>query len=199
MSILSPLDWIAVSWFVLAWAGYSIMIELTPLGRRSLNARMHRHREGWMRQMLGREMRMVDGQIMGSLQNGTAFFASTSLLAIGGSLALLRAAPDISQMYAALPLGIQPSPGLLEIKIGGLLVIFIYAFFKFAWSYGCSIMPRSCSARRRPPATKTSAAPRPQSSASPAWSRSPAATSIAASAPSSSRSAISAGSSTAGC
>jgi uncharacterized membrane protein len=131
----TPLDWIAIGWFALAWAGYSVMIERTPLGRRGLNARMHRHRESWMRQMLHRENRIMDGQIMASLQNGTAFFASTSLLAIGGSLALLRSAPDITQIYASLPFGVQPSPGLLEVKIGGLLIIFIYAFFKFAWSY----------------------------------------------------------------
>jgi uncharacterized membrane protein len=132
---LTPLDWIAIGCFVLAWAGYSLMIEFSPLGRRGLNARMHRHREQWMHQMLNRENRIMDGQIMASLQNGTAFFASTSLLAIGGSLALLRSAPDVTQIYASLPFGVQPSPGLLEVKIGGLLIIFIYAFFKFAWSY----------------------------------------------------------------
>lgn len=131
----STLDWIAILWFVLAWAGYSIMSELSPTGRRGLNARMHRYREQWMHNMLTRENRIMDGQIMASLQNGTAFFASTSLLAIGGSLALLRSAPDVSHIYTALPFGNPPSPGLLEVKIGGLLIIFIYAFFKFAWSY----------------------------------------------------------------
>ncbi len=131
----STLDWIAISWFVLAWAGYSAMTELSATGRRGLNARMHRYREQWMREMLARENRIMDGQIMASLQNGTAFFASTSLLAVGGSLALLRSTPDVSHIYAALPFGSQPEPGLLEVKIGGLLVIFIYAFFKFAWSY----------------------------------------------------------------
>src|SRR4029078_10798392 len=131
----STLDLIAIFWFVLAWAGYSVMSELSPTGRRGLNARMHRYREQWMHHMLTRENRIMDGQIMASLQNGTAFFASTSLLAIGGSLALLRSAPDVSHIYTALPFGNPPSPGLLEVKIGGLLIIFIYAFFKFAWSY----------------------------------------------------------------
>jgi uncharacterized membrane protein len=135
MLVITTVDWIAIGWFVLAWAGYSLTMELTPLGRSALNARMHRHREGWMREMLARENRIMDGQIMASLQNGTAFFASTSLLAIGGSLALLRSAPDVTQIYASLSFATQPSPGLLEVKIGGLLVIFIYAFFKFAWSY----------------------------------------------------------------
>ena len=135
MSVLSLLDWFAIAWFVLAWAGYSFMIEMTPLGAGGLNASMNRHREGWMQEMIQRDNRIMDGQIMGSLQNGTAFFASTSLLVVGGALALLRSAPDVAQMYAELPFGSKPTAGLIEIKTGGLLVIFIYAFFKFAWSY----------------------------------------------------------------
>jgi uncharacterized membrane protein len=34
-----------------------------------------------------------------------------------------------------LPLGIQTSRGLWEVKAMGLTVIFVYAFFKFAWAY----------------------------------------------------------------
>lgn len=131
----TSLDLLAFAWFLLAWAGYSVMIEWTSFGRKGLNNRMHRYREDWMREMLSREMRMVDGQIIGSLQNGTAFFASTSLLAIGGTLALMRSASDIMDIFAALPFGIRPTAGALEMKIIGLLVIFIYAFFKFSWSY----------------------------------------------------------------
>ncbi|HWK86530.1 MAG TPA: DUF599 family protein [Xanthobacteraceae bacterium] len=135
MYVLSLLDWFAIAWFVLAWAGYSVMMEMTPVGAGGLNASMNRYRSGWMQEMVQRDNRIMDGQIMASLQNGTAFFASTSLLAVGGALALLRSAPDVAQMYTQLPFAEKPSAGLLEIKTGGLLVIFIYAFFKFAWSY----------------------------------------------------------------
>ena len=78
---------------------------------------------------------MVDMQIMASLQNGTAFFASTSLIAIGGGLALLRATNDALAVLRELPVDLTPSPALWEIKCVGLILIFIYAFFKFAWSY----------------------------------------------------------------
>ena len=78
---------------------------------------------------------MVDMQIMASLQNGTAFFASTSLLAIGGGLALLRATNDALAVLRELPVDLTPSPALWEIKCVGLILIFIFAFFKFAWSY----------------------------------------------------------------
>ena len=67
------------------------MVEWGRRRHGGLNARMHRYREMWMRRALCRETRMVDMQIIAALQNGTAFFASTTLLAIGGSLTLLRA------------------------------------------------------------------------------------------------------------
>ncbi len=62
------------------------------MSRRGLNAIMDGYRETWMRRMLAREQRMVDMQIMAALQNGTAFFATTSLFAIGGALTILRQA-----------------------------------------------------------------------------------------------------------
>jgi uncharacterized membrane protein len=70
-----------------------------------------------------------------SLQNGTAFFASTSLFAVGGGLALLRSTNDALAVLGALPINLSPSPALWEIKCVGLVLIFIYAFFKFAWAY----------------------------------------------------------------
>ncbi|MCC6947033.1 MAG: DUF599 family protein [Bradyrhizobiaceae bacterium] len=129
------LDIIAFAWFVVAWAGYGALMEWSALGRHSLNHRMDVYRAEWTRRMLAREMRMVDGQIMGSLQNGTAFFASTSLVVIGGVFALLRAAEDVLQIFATLPFGIETTRAVWETKVLGLLVIYIYAFFKFSWSY----------------------------------------------------------------
>ena len=131
----TPLDLSALAWFVTAWTGYAVLLEYVPHRREGLNARMNRYREVWMRRMLDREMRMVDMQVMAALQNGTAFFASTSLFAIGGALTLLRSTDEMLQVIATLPLGIQMTRTLWEIKAIGLAVIFVYAFFKFAWSY----------------------------------------------------------------
>jgi uncharacterized membrane protein len=128
-------DTIAVTFFVVEWLVYGLTLEHSSYGRDSLSARMHRYREVWVRNILDREARMVDMQIMASLQNGTAFFASTSLIAIGGGLALLRATHDALAVLRELPVDLTPSPALWEIKCVGLILIFIYAFFKFAWSY----------------------------------------------------------------
>ena len=128
-------DIIAVSFFILEWSVYAVTLEHTSYGRDSLSARMHAYREVWIRRMLDRQARMVDMQIMASLQNGTAFFASTSLLAIGGALALLRSTNEALAVLRALPIDLSPSPALWEIKCVGLILIFIYTFFKFAWAY----------------------------------------------------------------
>jgi len=128
-------DIAAVAFFALEWTVYAITLEHTAYGRDSLSARMHIYREVWVRNLLNREARMVDMQIMASLQNGTAFFASTSLIAIGGALALLRSTNDALAVLGALPIDLTPSPALWEVKCVGLILIFIYTFFKFAWAY----------------------------------------------------------------
>jgi uncharacterized membrane protein len=128
-------DILAVGFFVLEWTVYAVTLEHTAYGRDSLSARMNVYREVWVRRMLDRDARMVDMQIMASLQNGTAFFASTSLIAVGGGLALLRATNEALAVLGALPIDLSPSPALWEIKCVGLILIFVYAFFKFAWSY----------------------------------------------------------------
>ncbi|MEH2570587.1 DUF599 domain-containing protein [Bradyrhizobium sp. AZCC 2289] len=128
-------DIAAVAFFTLEWTVYAITLEHTAYGRDSLSARMHIYREVWVRNLLNREARMVDMQIMASLQNGTAFFASTSLIAVGGALALLRSTNDALAVLGALPIDLTPSPALWEVKCVGLVLIFIYTFFKFAWAY----------------------------------------------------------------
>jgi uncharacterized membrane protein len=132
---LHPADWLAFIYFLAAWVGYSILVELTPHGRQSLNSLMNGYRDTWMEELLARETRIVDSQVTAALQNGTAFFASTSLLAIGGVLAMLRSSEQVVSVVAWLPFSEAPTQSQWEVKLLGLTVIFVYAFFKFAWSY----------------------------------------------------------------
>ena len=197
---VQPPDLIALAWFVIAWTGYAILLEYVPHARAGLNARMNGFREVWMRRMLDREMRMVDMQIMAALQNGTAFFASTSLIAIGGALTIVRSTDDVLNVVATLPIGIQTTRMLWEMKAIGLAVIFVYAFFKFAWSYRLFNYVAILLGAMPPPAEKdTRGGAKRTSNAPPGCSRRPGGISITASARSSSRSAISAGSSARRC
>ncbi len=133
MQGFSYLDAGALAFFAAAWASYHVFIERD--GGMGLNHIMNGYRLRWMMEMADRDQRMVDSGIMATLQNGTAFFASTSLLAIGGTITLLRSTDDVQRVFSDLPLGLVASRGLFELKIIGLLIIFGYAFFKFAWAY----------------------------------------------------------------
>src|SRR6185369_8425267 len=110
-------------------------VELMPKNKPSLNELMNQYRLIWMQRMLNREARMVDMQVMATLVNGTAFFATTALFAIGGSLTVLRSPDEMLNVLATLPFGTPTTRLAWEIKAVGLAVIFVYAFFKFAWSY----------------------------------------------------------------
>jgi uncharacterized membrane protein len=134
MLSFSTFDLVALAWFIAAWVGYAAAIE-HGWGRRGLNSLVNVYRDVWMQRLLTREMRMVDGQVTASLQNGTAFFASTSLIAIGGTLAMLRSSDEMLQLVSELPFGTVTTRLQWEAKLMGLAIIFAYAFFKFAWSY----------------------------------------------------------------
>ena len=62
-------DILAITFFILEWSVYAYTLERTSYGQDSLSARMHAYREKWIRRVLERDARMVDVQIMISLQN----------------------------------------------------------------------------------------------------------------------------------
>lgn len=129
------LDGLALLWFLAAWFSYGYALDSARFREKSLTHRMNLERTRWMHVLAERNNRIVDAALMGSLQNGTAFFASTSLLAIGGALAILRSTDEALHLFQALPFGLETTRAMWELKSIGFAVIFIYAFFKFAWAY----------------------------------------------------------------
>ncbi|MGU3540349.1 DUF599 domain-containing protein [Methylobacterium sp. A54F] len=131
----SLVDFGALLFFVAAWVGYGLSVGRMRGRLVSLSQIMNRQRETWARQMVVRDNRVVDTTINASLQNGTAFFASTTLIALGGVLTLSRSGDDVLTLFGTLPFGTIASRTTWEVKVAGLAVVFVYAFFKFAWAY----------------------------------------------------------------
>ena len=97
---------------------------------------MNRYRGLWMERMLAREARMMDGQII----TGVAERNRVLRLDIadragrrGDAVPLARRHADDRRRAAVRTAG-QSYPQW-EVKVIGLMIIFIYAFFKFAWAY----------------------------------------------------------------
>lgn len=137
-------DLLALGFFLGVWAFFSLAADGKVFRRISLTTAMNAQREAWMRTMAKRELRMIDTSIMIGLQQGTAFFASSSIFAIGGCFALLGASNHVLAVVSTLPYVGTPAQGVFEAKIVGLIALLAYAFFKFGWSYRlfnyCSIL-----------------------------------------------------------
>jgi uncharacterized membrane protein len=138
------LDYAAVAWFLSCWFGYTLAADHSPLRRHSMTAAMSGYRRRWMSTMLERENRVVDTTVIGNLLQGTAFFASTTIFAIGGLLAALGATDSAIEILRDLPFAVAPSRSALELKVLLLITTLVFAFFKFAWSFRlfnyCSVL-----------------------------------------------------------
>ena len=132
---LSTADLAALAFFLVAWLLHTFASDGKLVSRVSLTTAMNAQRQAWMRTMAEREIRIVDTAIMSGLQQGTAFFASSSLIAIGGCFALLGASDRVLEVLSDLPLGDAPSRAAFQIKVFGLVLILAFSFFKFGWAY----------------------------------------------------------------
>jgi uncharacterized membrane protein len=134
MSEIPSSDILSLIWFVVIWVGYTWYADRGAWRQRSLRAVMHAHREEWMRQMVLRDNRVADVNIMRNLLQGVSFFASTTLLILAGLLAILGASDRGIEIVRALPFAAATTPGQWELKLLVLGVIFVHAFFKFTWA-----------------------------------------------------------------
>jgi uncharacterized membrane protein len=144
MDDFTQIDILAVLWFLLCWIGFVLFADRSRFSTRSMNRTMNGYRQRWMEEMLKRENRVVDTQIIGNQLNGAAFFASTMILLVGGLFALLGATDKAITVFEALHFIETPTLLAWEVKILLLIIIFIYGFFKFAWSFRifnfCSVL-----------------------------------------------------------
>ena len=129
------LDFVAFGWFLICISGYWFCGRINAIGRRSIMSEVQKQRVLWMRNMMAREVRLMDMHLIGQLSSGHAFFASTSIIVIGGLAAAFSAADHVKVLMESFPMVAKGSLPLWEAKILVLMVLFIHAFFQFAWAF----------------------------------------------------------------
>ncbi|MEM9785644.1 MAG: DUF599 domain-containing protein [Pseudomonadota bacterium] len=143
IALLAPLDFVAVGTIVACWFIIGWMIEHPGAKRPSVTMLMSHRRRDWMKVFVTRDPRIFDSQILGGLRQGTAFFASTCLLAIGGVLALVGNTAPLQGVAAEVTE--MPVPVLIwQLKLGLVALFLTNAFLKFVWAnrvFGyCAVM-----------------------------------------------------------
>ena len=127
-------DVIAFFWLFVCWAGYNVMTDRRARSGQSLVGVMHQYRLRWMERMLERDNRILDINIVGTHLRSDALFASTSIFIMAGVVAILGALDPARELLSELSFVVSASRAMWEVKLLLLLMIFVYAFFKFAWS-----------------------------------------------------------------
>ena len=134
VSFLPWTDWLALAAYFSAWIGYAHFARQRAPVKASLLATTNRIRRQWMLQATYREQRILDGQVMQNLSTSPSFFASTTILIIGGLLAALGASEKASELVREIPFAARTTALVFDFKLLLLIGLFIYAFFRFTWS-----------------------------------------------------------------
>ena len=138
------LDVFAFVFFLVAWVGYATFATRYGTTVPSLQTSMDGYRRTWMVRMIERDNRMVDVNIMRNLTRSSQFFASTTMLILGALVALMGYVQQALDVVSGLPFTVKGTQRAIEIKMLLLVIIFVYAFFKFSWGIRqlnfCSIL-----------------------------------------------------------
>jgi len=130
-------DWqeiLALVFFLVCWIGYARYAEHEDRIDKSLLAVTNRYRTQWMHEMLKRDNRSVDAIMIGNLQRSITFFASTTMFIVAGLMTMLSYHDRVNAIVGVIPFAKQSNGFFWEMKIFVLIIIFIYAFFKYTWS-----------------------------------------------------------------
>lgn len=149
MDRLAPfttLDFAALTLLLVLWLGIGWRIEHSGTRHPSTSMLMARYRRDWMREMVSRQPRIFDAQILATLRQGTAFFASTCVIALGGTLALIGNADRVAGLAEDITRTGHPEV-IWEIKLMVPAFFLTNGFLKFVWSnrlFGyCSVLMAS--------------------------------------------------------
>lgn len=131
---LNTVNLIAVAWFLICYRGYFQYTKLKSRKHPTLAFAMHRHRREWIRMALTRDNRIADTNIIANLERNVSFFASSTLLILAGLVTILGSSDTMTLLLDEVPFSEPAQRGEWELKILLLIILFVYAFFKFTWS-----------------------------------------------------------------
>ena len=143
MTLFTTLDLLAAGLLFGSWVLIGLIIENPLKTRPSVSVLMEEYRRDWMVQLISRDPRIFDAQTLATLRQGTSFFASATMIAIGGSFALLGNMERFIGVAADITLERDPAI-VWEVKLLVILFFLASAFLKFVWSHRlfgyCSVL-----------------------------------------------------------
>ncbi len=141
LASIRGLDLAMLGLLVAAWVLSGWVSEHPPRRLPSVSYAMEEYRRDWMRTFVTRQPRIFDATLIDSLRQGTAFFASACMIAIGGGVAMIGNAAAVQRLTDELPLSAGPDVALKMLPV---IVFLANALLKFVWAHRlfgyCSIL-----------------------------------------------------------
>lgn len=142
-AFFSHFDLAALAVLIILWVGVGWRIEHPGARHPSTSVLMADYRRDWMKEMVTRQPRVFDAQTLNILRQGAAFFASTCMIALGATIAMIGNADQIASVAKDITQTNQPAI-VWELKLIVIAVFLANAFLKFVWTtrlFGyCSVL-----------------------------------------------------------
>jgi uncharacterized membrane protein len=131
---LAPLDVAALAMFLAAWLLYEPFIK--QLGRRGgvINTDLTAIRARWMRNMVTRENRFMDGQLLGQSLNSASFFTSSNLILIAAIAGALFGGERTFRTASSLMVIQTSSRALFEAQLALVLICLARGLLDLIWA-----------------------------------------------------------------
>jgi len=134
LEMLPATDWAALTLFVVGWFGYATFARWRARSERTILSSTNHYRKLWMHQVTFRDQRIVDAAVVQNLSSSPSFWASTTILILGGLLAILGTSEKATEVFRDMPFAVRTTQLAFDLKILLLLAVFVFAFFRFTWS-----------------------------------------------------------------
>ncbi|MBU2871497.1 DUF599 domain-containing protein [Colwellia sp. E2M01] len=130
----SLIDILALLTFISLWYGYSVFARKKAKTTDCIAYTLQQHRIQWMQEIITREARVSDTNLLANLERNIAFFASSTLLILAGIFTLFAQVETLERVIASLPFAVEVDHLAIQLKLAVLSIIFVISFFQFTWS-----------------------------------------------------------------
>ena len=128
------MNWVAFEWFLTCWVGYTLYAKRRAMDTECLSALLFSYRVDWMKSLMHRENRISDLALLNNLVQMVNLLASTNIFILAGAVTVLYSSEHVMELLAHHAFVAPTSVEEVQFKLLVLVIIFVYAFFRFTWA-----------------------------------------------------------------
>lgn len=126
-------DYIALVIFAICWFGYEPLLRSISTRAGLISKHISVLRQQWMRNFIGREVKLFDSNLLGHSVNSASFFASANLILIAAIAGAIFEGHISKNIVTSLGMDAS-NRHLFDLKFAIILLCLARGFFNFTWA-----------------------------------------------------------------